>query len=116
MAKLTANQQAYALITLFEKHYIKKYGRKPDINRHRDKWGFQDMVEDLGYPLAQEIVEYYFDLNYINHPVQTLLRNYDKFNRVRDERREDEANRLRLRAETKKRVEEWEKTHGNDRI
>lgn len=113
MAKLTANQQAYALISLFEKHYQKKYNRKPDLNRHRDKWGFQDMVEDLGYDIAQEIVVYYFELKYVGHPVQQLLRNYDKFRRVRDERREDEAERLRLRAETKKRVEDWEKTHGD---
>lgn len=114
MSKLTANQQAYALITLFEKHYQKKYDRKPEINRHRDKWGFQDMVEDLGYGEAQQIVAYYFELKYIGHPVQTLLRNYDKFSRVRKEREEDEANRLRLREETKKRVEAFEREHGND--
>lgn len=114
MSKLTANQQAYALITLFEKNYQKKYGRKPEINRHRDKWGFQDMVEDLGYGEAQQIVAYYFELRYIGHPVQTLLRNYDKFSRVRKEREEDEANRLRLREETKKRVEAFEREHGND--
>lgn len=113
MAKLTANQQAYALITLFEKHYDKHYHRKPEINRHRDKWGFQDMVEDLGYDEAKDIVAYYFELKYIGHPVQTLLRNYDKFSRVKKERQEDEANRLRLRAETKKRVEEFERQHGN---
>lgn len=114
MAKLTTNQQAYALISLFEKHYDKQYGRKPQVNRHRDKWGFQDMVEDLGYEGAQEIIAYYFQLKkYVGHPVQGLLRNYDQFARIRQERAEDEANRLRLRAETKKRVEAFEREHGN---
>ena len=115
MAKtLTVNQQAYSLISLFEKHYERKYGRKPSLNRHRDKWGFQDMVEDLGYDRAQEVVSYYFELRYVGHPLQDLLRNYDKFSRVMKERAEDEIERHRIREETRKRVEEFEKTHGNN--
>lgn len=111
---LTANQQAYALISLYEKHYQNKYSRRPLINRHRDKWGFQDMVEDLGYERAQEVVSYYFELKYIGHPLPDLFRNYDRFSRIMKERAEDEAERHRIRQETRKRVEEFEKRHGND--
>ena len=111
---MTANQQAYALISRFEKNYERKYQTKPSLNRHRDKWGFQDMLEDLGYSRAQEVVDYYFELRYIGHPLQDLLRNYDKFDRIMRERAEDEKERHRIRRETKKRVEEFEKTHGNN--
>jgi hypothetical protein len=110
---MTVNQQAYSLISLYEKKYEQKYGSKPSINRHRDKWGFQDMVEDLGYDRAKYIVEYYFDLRYVGHPLQTLLRSYDRFDEIDRDRQNDEVNRLRLRELTKKKVEEFEREHGN---
>lgn len=110
----TSMQQAYGLLSLYEKTYNEKYGRKPSLNRHRDKWGFNDMVEDLGYERAQEVVAYYFELKYIGHPLQDLLRNYDRFSRIMKERAEDEVQRHRIREQTRKRVEEFEKTHGND--
>lgn len=114
MAKMTANQQAYALISLYEKYYTEKYGKKPSLNRHRDKWGFQDMVEDLGPDEAREIIKYYFETPRIDHPLQTLLRSYDQLARIRDERKNDEEDRLKMREETRKRVEEWERKNGNN--
>jgi hypothetical protein len=113
LAEKTPQQRAYALISLYEKLYADKYGQKPSVNRHRDKWGFQDMAEDLGYDRAQYIIRYYFDLKYVGHPLQTLLRSYDRFDEIDRDRQKDEANRLRLREMTKKRVEEFEREHGN---
>jgi hypothetical protein len=114
MAKaLTVQQKAYALITHFEKEYVRKYDRKPDLNRHRDKWGFQDMLEDLGYDEAKEIVTYYFTLGVIGHPLQTLLRNYDRYHRVREDRKDDLERRRALREETRKRVEAFNSSGNN---
>lgn len=111
---LTAQQKAYALITLYENQYKAKYGSKPSLNRHRDKWGFQDMLEDLGYDDARDVIMYYFEMKHIGHPLQTLLRNYDRYHQIKEERKEDRARRLELREKTLKRVEEFEKEHGND--
>ena len=112
MSKLTANQQAYALITHFEKKYVEKYGEKPQVNRHRDKWGFQDMIEDLTYAGAQEIIDYYFGLEG-SHTIQRLHRNYDQMARIRKERAEDESEREKIRKQTAERVKAWKEKNGN---
>lgn len=101
-------KQAYGLISLFEKHFNEKYKRKPQINRFREKWGFQDMITDLGYDDAQEVVKYYFRTGKQGHPVSFLLQNYDKVFQYMEERKRDDAERAALRAETKKRAEESE--------
>lgn len=114
VSQATLNKQANALITLYVKEYSAKYNRAPNINRYREKWGFISMVEDLGYERAQKIIEYYFTTGRIGHPVQGLLQNYDRLNRILTEMAEDEKNRERLRRETEQRVREWEAVHGNE--
>lgn len=105
-------KQAYALISLFEKEFDKKYSRKPQINRFREKWGFQDMVTDLGYEYAKDTVEYYFKTGKQGHPITFLLQNYDKIAKFMDEKKQDEAKRAELRAQTAQRVKEWEDKNG----
>jgi ribosomal protein S15P/S13E len=105
-------KQAYALITLFEQCFEKKYHRKPQINRFREKWGFQDMVTDLGYSAARETVEYYLKTGKQGHPVAFLLQNYDKVNQFMEEKKRDEANRAELRKQTAQKVKEWEEKNG----
>jgi hypothetical protein len=105
-----SNQQTHSLISHFLTQYQQKHNGPPrDFNRHRDKWGFQSMIEDLGMARAREIVTYYFSLPNNSHTVNGLLFNYDKLNTDMMEREEDEIERRRIRAETKQRVEEWRK-------
>jgi hypothetical protein len=104
------NQQVHALVS----HYLKLYGAKyegapRDFNRYRDKWGFQGMIEDFGPARAKQIVDYYLSLSRPSHPTNYLLFNYDKLNNAMLEREEDDKRRAELRAESKKRVEEWRK-------
>jgi len=105
-------KQAYALISLFEKCFQEKYSRKPQINRFREKWGFQDMIADLGYEGSREVVEYYFRTGKQGHPVAFLLQNYDKVFQFMEEKKRDEAERAKLRRETEKRVREMEAKNG----
>jgi len=105
-------KQAYALISLFEKCFQDKYSRKPQINRFREKWGFQDMIADLGYDDSREVVQYYFRTGKQGHPVGFLLQNYDKVFAFMEERKRDDAERAALRLETKKRAEESEAKNG----
>lgn len=106
--KNTAAQNANALITLYIKCYTEKYSRKPNINRYRIKWGFQDMVEDLGYQRSREVVEYYFRTGRSGHPTDFLLMNYEKISEVYEEKQEDERKRAELRKQTEQRVKELE--------
>ena len=108
------NQQVHSLVTYFLKLYGQKYEEAPrDFNRYRDKWGFQSMIEDFGPARAKQIVEFYLSTSRPRHPVNYLLFNYEKLNTVMIEREKDEANRAKLMAESKKRVEEWRQAHGD---
>lgn len=112
MAQDTITRQANGLVTLFIKTYTDLYSRAPSLNRYREKWGFQDMITDLGYDRAKEIVLYYFKTTKSGHPVSFLLQNYDKINSFYEEKIDDDKRRAELRRQTAERVREWELTHG----
>lgn len=113
VAQSTLTKQANGLITQFIKNYTDKYGKAPVLNRYKEKWAFQDMVSDLGYERAKLVVDYYFRTSKLGHPIQYLLYNYERLNRVMLEREEDNAKLKEIAQATKKRVEEWEKNIGN---
>lgn len=102
------NAQVHSLVTYFLNAFKSKYDTAPkDFNRYRDKWGFQGMIEDYGMERSKAIIDYYFSTNKHYHPTNYLLFNYEKLNNAMLEREEDEANRKKLREESRKRVEEW---------
>ena len=108
MAAKVSNAQINTLVSLYLKLYKEKYSfDPPGFNRFRDKWGFRDMIEDLGMARSKEVITYYFDTRHIGHPVQQLFYNYDRLSDLMKEREEDEKNRERLRAETEARVKAW---------
>lgn len=95
-----------ALISLYEKLYKEKYDRKAAINRYKDKWGFQDMLKDLGPVESREVLEYFFGTNRPGHTLLQLFRNYDEIAKRKAEIEKDTRDREKLRAETKRRVQE----------
>ena len=104
MDKAAKTRKVNALMTKFIQLYTDKYGVKPKFNRNTEKWGFGDMVDDLGIDTLPTL-EYYFTLKR-NHAPIDLLRNYHEIDEWRIEDEEDEVNRRKLAIETKKRVEE----------
>jgi HEPN domain-containing protein len=104
-------QQANALITSYVKLYKDKYQTAPIINRYRDRWGFQAMIEDLGRSDAQAVLLYYFELSG-SHDVTTLFRSYDELHKQRLAEEEDKRRVAQLHIETAKRVKEWLEKNG----
>lgn len=100
--------QIHTLVTYFLNGFKNKYDTTPkDFNRFRDQWGFQGMIDDYGMETAKLIIDYYFSTARHYHPTSYLLYNYEKLNSAMLEREEDEKKRAALRAESKRRVEEW---------
>jgi hypothetical protein len=109
MNEATLRKYSQALVTRYVKKYTEKYGKPPtDLNRYRDRWGFQGMVEDFGKDRAEQIMDFYLESNRPNHPVGYLLFNYDKVNETMIKFEEDIEVRKRIMEETRKRVEEWD--------
>lgn len=109
----TLAKQSNALVTLYINEYQAKYDKAPQINRYRDRWGFQSMIEDLGYERAQEVIKYFFTTGRVGHPVKQLLNSYDRLDNILKEIAEDEVKRAELRAATERRVSEW-RVNGNE--
>ena len=66
---------AHALLTLYVAMYEKTYTRKPMVNRHRDKWAMQDVIESVGYDRARDLLEYYFRVRQSGHPLTWFFYN-----------------------------------------
>ncbi|MEY4331345.1 MAG: hypothetical protein RLZZ196_83 [Bacteroidota bacterium] len=99
-------KQAYALVSLYISLYKNKYNKQPIVNRYREKWAMQDVIETVGYQRAKELLEYYFHLNKSGHPLNWFLYNFDRIDDTLIKSEIDKKYRVELRNKTKDMVEQ----------
>jgi hypothetical protein len=104
----TNNKEPYILITHYQNLYKDKYGKIPTVNKFREKWGMQDVIDSVGFTRTRELLDYYFKTSKNGHPLQFFFYNFDKIDQVNKEIIKDKTNRVLLRQATKKMVEEGE--------
>jgi hypothetical protein len=107
MAKEEA-RQPYVLISIYEMLYKEKYNRAPKLNKYREKWAMQDVIDSIGFDRARDVLEYYFKTNRPGHPLQQFFFNFDKLDQVMIELEKDRLSREKLREQTKQMVAERE--------
>lgn len=95
----------YILIGIYQSLYSDKYGKKPRINKYREKWAMQDVIDSVGYDRAKELLEYYFKTGKPGHPLNFFYYNFDKIDQMKHDIDVDKVNRERLREQTKRMVE-----------
>jgi len=100
---------SYSLLSFYEHLYTEKYGKKPVVNRYREKWGMHDVIESVGFNRAKELLEYYFRTSKNGHPLMWFFNNFDVMDKMMDQRAEDDEHRKKLRGLTKQMVQEMEK-------
>lgn len=115
VSEATINKYAGVLLNYYVAGYETKHGHPPVINRHRDKWGFRNMYEDIGVDQGKATIDYFLRTPRPDHLPAQLFQNYDRLNLIRLEQEQDEVDRVRLRQETEARVREWEQKIGNSR-
>jgi hypothetical protein len=93
-------------MTLYQSLYKEKYGRVPQINKFREKWAMQDVIDSVGFDRAKELLIYYFGLPKGGHPLQFFFYNFDRIDSAVSEVEKDRNRRRLLLEETKKMVEE----------
>ncbi len=93
-------------MTLYQSLYKEKYGKSPQINKFREKWAMQDVIESVGFDRAKELLIYYFSLPKGGHPLQFFFYNFDRIDSAVTEIEKDKERRRLLLEETKKMVEE----------
>ena len=103
---MASNKEPYILISLYQSLYKDKYGRIPTMNKFREKWAMQDVVDSVGFERAKDLLTYYFSLNKNGHPLQFFFYNFDKMDALKIEIEKDKEKRRLLLEETKKMVEQ----------
>lgn len=107
---MASAKDCHVMTTFYLTEYDEKYGRKPLVNRHKARWGFDSVLQDMTMKEAKELILYYLDTHSDHgHSLEWFFYNYDKLVDKKNEFEKDEADRRRLRAESKRRVEEWRK-------
>jgi hypothetical protein len=98
-------KEPYVLIGLYESLYLEKYGKRPRINKFREKWAMQDVIDSVGYERSKDLLIYYFKTSKSGHPLNFFFYNFDKIDYLKAEIEKDITNRRALREATKKMVE-----------
>ena len=105
MAKEDA-KQAYSLVSLYIALYKSRYNKQPLVNRYREKWAMQDVIDSVGFDRAKELLEYYFKCTKSGHPLQWFFYNFDRLDDIMVKSELDADKRKRLREQTKLLVEQ----------
>ena len=75
------------------------------INKFREKWAMQDVIDSVGYDRAVELLKYYFKTAKSGHTLNFFYNNFDRIDNLEKEIKKDKAVRSVLLEETKKMVE-----------
>mgnify|MGYP000291550752 FL=1 len=105
---MASEKQPYILISLYLSLYKERYNKAVTINKFREKWAMQDVIDSIGFDRARNVLEYYFRTNRPGHPLQHFFFNFDKLDHVMIELDKDKLAREKLRMQTKQMVEERE--------
>jgi hypothetical protein len=98
-------KQPYILISLYETLYKERYSKAPRINKFREKWAMQDVIDSVGFDRAKDLLIYYFKTSKSGHPLSFFFYNFDKIDYLKSEKEKDEKHRRLLLQATKERVE-----------
>jgi hypothetical protein len=99
------NKEPYIMLTLYQNLYKQKYNTAPKINKFREKWAMQDVIDSVGLERAIEIIEYYFSLQKSGHPLNFFFYNFDKMEAAIIAIKKDKEARKALLEKTKTLVE-----------
>ena len=102
---MASEKQPYILIGLYQSLYKEKYGRVPTMNKFREKWAMQDVIDSVGYDRAKELLLYYFKTGKSGHPLNFFYNNFDRMDSFMKGSEADKESRRKLREATKKLVE-----------
>lgn len=103
---MATNKEPYILLTIYMALYEQKYGKKPRINKYKEKWAMQDVLDSIGFDNAKDVLNYYFRTGKNGHPLNFFYNNFDRLEDMMIQINKDVANRARLLEQTKKLVEE----------
>jgi hypothetical protein len=97
---------AYGLVSLYCVLFKETYKKNAVVNKYREKWAMQDVIDSVGYDRAKELIEYYFKITKSGHPISWFFYNFEKLDIALQEKQQDKTRREVIRSKTKIMVEE----------
>lgn len=97
---------AYGLVGLYCSLYKTVYKKSAIVNRYREKWAMQDVIDSVGYDRAKQLLEQYFKMDKAPHSLQWFFYNFEKIDLSLQQAEQDKVRRELIRAKTKTMVEE----------
>ena len=99
---MAVNKEPYILLSLYSNLYEGMYSTKPTINRYKEKWAMQSLIEDYGVDGVRDVVEFYFKTNKDGHPISWMIFNFDTLKSTLQGNRTD----IIMREERRKKTQE----------
>jgi len=103
---VAVNKEPYILLSLYSNLYEGLYNTKPTINRYKEKWAMQDVIDSIGFERSKDVLYYYFKTGKNRHPLNFFYNNFERIEDMMKQIEEDKINRARLSQETKRMVED----------
>jgi len=102
---------AYSLVSLYCSLYKESYKKPAVVNKYREKWAMQDVIDSVGYDRAKVLLEYYFKSMNNGNPISWFFYNFEKLDLSLQQSEQDKTRRELIRAKTKSMVEERDNEH-----
>ena len=102
---MAVNKEPYILLSLYSNLYEGMYSTKPTINRYKEKWAMQDVIDSIGFERSKNVLYYYFETGKSRHPLNFFYNNFERIEDMMIQIKEDKARNTRLLQETKNRME-----------
>lgn len=102
---MAVNKEPYILLSLYSNLYEGMYNTKPTINRYKEKWAMQDVIDSIGFDRSKDVLYYYFKTGKNRHPLNFFYNNFERIEDMMIQIKEDKARNTRVLQETKNRME-----------
>lgn len=100
MAASKNDKNSYALLSEYVGLYRNKYGQNPIINKYKEKWAMQSLIDDFGVEDVGLTLEYYFKVTKEGHPLSWFFNNFSTLYSSKKNAEKDEDVRMAARQRT----------------
>jgi hypothetical protein len=100
--KMAERKDRFALLGVFDKFYMEKFGRNPDINKYNEQWAADALLESFGKEGCYKALEYYFRVSDIPS-WKSFSRGADRLLQSMQQEKED----AEYRRDMRKKAKEW---------
>lgn len=96
-----SDKDAYLLLSKYSSLYEKRYGIKPVLNKYKEKWGMNSIIEDFGVEGVKKTMDYFFRLNKEGHSLSWFYNNFSTIHLSRLAAEKDDKIRSAARQKTR---------------